>query len=260
VPDQSLKPETSLTAGFTNIGRFRLVEGVTEGKATPVFQWEVPKDAWTVVCALFGCLPEVEGRNGGPERIVNYDECVIAEDIYRLDPDAPESTPFSVLGDTGNGFVSPGDARCASLDDRPASQVRKLTALAVGCWAYSDTKLIAATRLAHLTPGDTGSYNAQIPKTARCGADFTPCYESEKSFFGTCHDGVCQPRCTEDADCLPQLTPGMTPAGSGGAGGEAAGTAGAGGETEALARCGREHASDFVGVCVMPTGTGGTGN
>ena len=259
MPDQSLKPETSLTAGFTNIGRFRLVEGVTEGKATPVFQWEVPKDAWTVVCALFGCLPEVDSHGGGPERIANYDECVIAEDIYRLDLDAPESTPFSVLGDTGNGFVSPGDARCGALDDRPPSQVRKLTALAVGCWAYSDTKLIAATRLAHLTPGDTGSYNGQVPKTAQCGADFTPCYESEKNFFGTCHDGACQPRCTVDADCLPQLAPGMTPAGTGGAGGEAApGTAGAGGEAEA--HCGREQASDFVGVCVMPTGTGGAGN
>jgi hypothetical protein len=208
---------------------------------------------------LFGCLPEIRRADGGPERIVNYDECVIAEDIYRLDPDAPESTPFSVLGDTGNEFVPPGDARCASVLGRPKKQARKLTALAVGCWAYSDTKLIAATRLAHVTPAETGAYDGQVPKSAECGDDFTSCYDPESDVFGTCYHGHCSARCTEDPDCLPQLVADEPLGVAGAAGDPSAG--GTGPDDGTKSRCYRQNTKDYVGVCVTPTssGTGGAG-
>ncbi|MEO8703777.1 MAG: hypothetical protein ABI867_27250, partial [Kofleriaceae bacterium] len=39
------------------------------------------------------------------------------------------------------------------------------------------------------------------PASAECSVDDTPCYESEKGFFGSCVSGTCQPRCVTAQDC-----------------------------------------------------------
>jgi hypothetical protein len=245
VPNQSLKPAETLSAGFEK-PRMRLVERPGENGALPVYEWERPEDARVVVCALFGCLPEFSKE--GSRRIVNYDECVIAEDIYRLDPDHPTSVPFSVAEDTGNRYEVRAEACTARRAD---TYERRVTALALGCWAYSDTEVKAATRLVHLSPSETSDYGGQIPKDAVCTLDYAQCYSAEGDFFGTCLAGACSHRCVEDEDCIPELEFGD------GVGGAAGATSAGGASGVERYRCSRQRDRDPVGVCEELSAGGG---
>lgn len=196
VSDQTLEPELTLLIGF-KARSFRLLERRSEDGAS-VFEWELPAGARVVTCALFTCPPEIVG-SGARARIVNYDQCVIARDPFVIEPDDPRAHPFSVAGDTGNAYLPEASQRCPQA--AAWSSRRKVTALAVACWAYDESSLFAATRLVHTRPAFTGSYGGQIPKDAACLGDFEECFDAEADAFGTCFGGQCRSRCLHDSDC-----------------------------------------------------------
>lgn len=217
------------------------------------FSWGALPDAVVTTCALFSCAPEI--RNG---RIVNYERCVL---FHR---------------------ESIGDDRTFNLADYDYDRSRasrasyrlKVMNLLVGCWAYSETKIIRASRLVAIGGGDLPADNPFV--AASCGTDGSlngvSC-ELDRSLrafgaFGTCNFGRCLPRCLDDADCNPRRNEdGGVDAGSDAEGGsdaasdaEADASAAADSSTEAEvcdpkldAICVRRMCNqdlDWVGVCV----------
>ena len=150
----------------------------------------------------------------------------------------------------GNEYQPPADGQACAPE--PGSlEARKITHLAVGCWAYRPSGVSAATRLLYLTPDQVGSFGGAVPRDASCLADFEQCYDPEGGWFGTCYQGTCRRRCREVRDCIDEPEPATGSAGAGGA----AGAAGAGGGAEnALPTCVIESAgrSMLLGVCVDP--------
>jgi hypothetical protein len=86
---------------------------------------------------------------------------------------------------------------------------QQITALVVGCWAYDDVQIIAASTLYPIAPGESYSYRSfsafmQAPDVCQ-GAGMPighSCLVGDAGAFGTCDDsGRCRPRCLADSDC-----------------------------------------------------------
>lgn len=135
------------------------------GKLTPEddtslleFTWKRPEGAQYVQCALFACAPafrtekamsdplENEWLDASPSTavIANYDLCVLADSLssepegsLNLRDPAIESKPPDALT-----AVHPStSSKCNKYGCAPIND------LLVGCWAYDQTRIVAATRL-----------------------------------------------------------------------------------------------------------------
>jgi hypothetical protein len=156
-------------------------------------QWKAPEHAEFMACALFSCMPSFRPIGLSPDdndelkKIANFDQCVL---IFGAFPAAQSAFVLS----RESTYVGP--ATC--LDPQPAPRV--VTALAVGCWAYDTTSIIAASDLVHV-PGSLLPQLPQIPHTASCEHPGTGCYDAGSDLFGVCVDGTCRRRCRTAADC-----------------------------------------------------------
>jgi hypothetical protein len=156
-----------------------------------VVTWRAPMGTRVVQCALFRCTPDVgrpDGATTGPRRILNYDSCVVLEH---------NTSGTNGAFDLGFPYDDPvpGDPECESSLGVPA-----ITDLVAGCWAYSDTELIAATPLVAIPPGEVDL--GEVPDEAACTRDFIECYDEQNDRFGTCFKGRCAQRCLGNADCI----------------------------------------------------------
>ena len=248
VPDQSLKPVDTLVTGFT-AARLRLTPLKTEGSTAVAFEWEIPDGTTLVSCALFSCLPEVAG-DGSRLEIINFDQCAVAWDVFVVDPDKPIGFPFSLAEDVGNHYQpesNPAECQGKKLAHAP----RRVTHLAVGCWAYNTFGLTHASKLLYVDPSSVGDYG-EIPQSAACTVDASECYDSSNRFFGTCLEGKCRARCLTDTNCFSEAEQDPT---TGGAGGQrsADGDVSAGGAD--ARRASQPHCEILnkpFGVCVSP--------
>lgn len=245
VVDQENKPPNRLLNGF-DAERFRLTAVQGDEAANATFEWEAPNDASRVSCALFTCLPEIVEVDGS-KRIVNFDQCVIAWDVFNIRASNPGSALFTLAENVGNEYIPAGEVdRCRGITEAPRS--RNVTHLAVGCWSYESTSLSGATRLLYVKPPQVASYE-EIPKEASCSADHAQCYEAGQDFFGVCLQGSCRRRCMDDRDCVERAQ--LSDLGSSfseDAGGSDAGAA------APLPRC--IHSSDlFLGACMPAENT-----
>lgn len=146
---------------------------------------EAPEETSVVVCALFQCLPDIRraARNQEEVSITNWDACVRRTEQFAA---------ISVGFDAG---VQPAlEAVCNDGD----ILVDHFT---VGCWAYSDTQLIAATRLRTIDPTLVQSLGDFVPGHDCDGNKGLSCYEPDISSFGTCVGGTCAQRCVQHRDC-----------------------------------------------------------
>ncbi|HVZ36917.1 MAG TPA: hypothetical protein VG963_31040 [Polyangiaceae bacterium] len=246
VVDQQLKPTDTLLSGFET-DRFRLTTVQSEGATAAAFEWEVPSGAERVNCALFTCLPEIVATTEG-KRLVNFDQCVVAWDVFSVRGGDAPSSPFSLAEDVGNQYVPVGDAtRCAGL--QPSRRDRNVTHLAVGCWSYTSTGLNGATRLLYVKPPQVGAYG-DIPKEASCSIEGAQCYEATRDFFGVCREHACRKRCLDDHDCAERAQ--LIDVGSVSITDAGAGDAGA---APTPPRCVRS-ADAFLGACMPPEAMG----
>lgn len=217
------------------------------------FVWQRPEGARFVQCALFACAPafRVLHRDRDPgdpnddewlklvdptaAEIADYDRCVLAEELssqpegaFNLrERDNQYKRPFSdaPLPEKTPTCGTSGKYGCAPIND-----------LLVGCWAYDDTRVVAATRLASVDVRD-GMYNYnsifaaddgncagtqhRVCRLADDAEDTTTGGDTEgmtmtasttaattdaprppaDSRYGACDGDTCATTCTRDSDC-----------------------------------------------------------
>lgn len=197
--------------------------GVLDTVDSHEFKWERPAGASVVQCALFSCAPafRVPGDEGewlseaDPERaeIANYDRCVLAEETS-TQPDGAFN-----LRERDNVFRAPSELEEATKQKGPHCGATNkygcapIDALLVGCWAYDETRIVAATRLApvDVNNGIFNFKNTFDDETGGCiSGQHRVCRrsgagpEKSTSIYGVCVEGECVAACTKPSDCTGQ--------------------------------------------------------
>lgn len=231
----------ALIAGFL-VNEFAL--SYVEGTSPVAFSWKAPDEARFVVCALFGCRPEFSySVEDDASSIINWERCVLSSH----EPSVFESSNQAFVpaardpADVRISFTSA--SRVCSMEPHVATtSLMKLTELGVGCWAYDDVKVIAATRILPIPVADAASYPQLIatcdnlqPGEALSRWDDWSCFikGTEPPTLGTCLGGECRARCITAQDC-PSVA-------QGGASQKDC--------PEPRATCLRSHENDYVGIC-----------
>lgn len=161
------------------------------------FTWVPYNGATQAECALFGCPPVIvetfgEGDVSTGGFIANYDECVIARQLF---------PGGNGVFDLGNPLIAytPAPAPNGTGTTCPTSP-RLLTSLLVGCWIYGDTSIIQASPLVPLSRSSVANYPDLAVLGEPCSPDDSSCPLST-GVFGTCALGTCAARCLTNADC-----------------------------------------------------------
>ncbi|NUQ74225.1 MAG: hypothetical protein HUU21_11770 [Polyangiaceae bacterium] len=233
--DQCVPPEAARTRCRIAAGSFdrALIDGFRTNEFriesipdTIAFTFSPPPEATIVTCALFGCRPDivsvsrtdVVGKPAGD--ILNYEQCSLsgAPQIFNVSPQstmASESLAFTPSVSPPSAAASE-EGVCSFVPDTGAlpGRERQLIELGVGCWAYDDSRLIAATRIEPvppdqiaaisnietiLSPDCLGHTEKQMGKSCLLDGLQPPLASGPE--FGACFDGRCLPRCVTAADC-----------------------------------------------------------
>lgn len=198
-------PSTALTEGFG----VRPMEGTlvtvelpeVDGRvdAGAELGWRAPGDASVVTCALFACPPVIEDGI-----IANYDQCVLARAVSEQSvgsfalTDAERERPLPATQACADGSEPVPDASGHVPDTEGRFPV---TELLVGCWAYDDTHLVAATRLRRPAAAQIHDFHGGLDLDCRGrGAEGRTCVLGDGT-MGSCMRGGCHRRCLRDADC-----------------------------------------------------------
>lgn len=167
-------------------------------------------DYVVVVCKLYGCPPVIEDCCPGPDPecresepvpcITNYDRCVLAS------KETPGSTGSFDLGGTEYRYEPDDAGSCPYTDGTEAPLGRRETLesrqLLVGCLAYADTEVRAASELVAIDPERVNPGLSGVWPPAFCGAhEGESCDLADSEELGTCSGAECRPRCVADTDC-----------------------------------------------------------
>jgi hypothetical protein len=155
--------------------------------------WTPPEGGAIVACALFSCEPsfEIAGQSlDGQEstvRMANFDLCATGQRAVR-------ASQGSLLIPTDLERVIAADI-CELASDAELRRAMPVNAL-LGCWAYDDTRVIAASQLYQwlaLAP--------TLAQECKPGTHGRPCFDASHGEFGTCAEEQCLPRCVTAHDC-----------------------------------------------------------
>lgn len=239
-----LSASAALINGFarqeTPIQEMKLVRDKGTGDS-PTYTWTAPSETEVVTCALFGCPPlvqlsgSIDASGKATAEITNFEQCALR--VSQFAPVVSSLTVPSLLleGAEPSGRLWSSVQNRAFVEqcsDRNASGCpRNLIMLAVGCWAYGPTALIAASRLVDADPTELIDSDPWIVPEGGCADELagrtcvtSPATATRPAQLGSCRGSTCAQRCVESADCCP---PGTQDAGAEDAGADAA-DAGAG--------------------------------
>jgi hypothetical protein len=166
---------------------------VDTAEVPPRLTWQAPPGARHVACALFSCPPRFTRAGCSPTdenelfQIDNFEQCVLLFDA------APATQPGFLLSHE-HAYTDPPRCNASALGPRVVIE------LAVGCWAYDTTSIVAATEL-HPIRGSLLAELPGIPHDAACPWAGADCYDATTDVFGVCLEGSCRPRCRTHADC-----------------------------------------------------------
>jgi hypothetical protein len=186
-----------LTSGF-DVPRLEMTE-MGPGQYT----YNTPDDAVFVMCAEFRCLPEFEGAN---HEIANFDTCVVAYDTFTGDEPLVE---VEALAATPPQLAVPCEGEPLEVLARPRTEGAWF-----GCWAYGETEIIRASRLAALSDesadilsdcGECAAFSKYCDPFAPRPANthrfaFAECRASTLQ-VGVCVQDECRRWCRDDDDC-----------------------------------------------------------
>jgi hypothetical protein len=173
------------------------------GPATLLFT--APPRANLVACALFSCQPDFADLGGEAlssqetlRKISTFATCGLVHGVVPAEAGAFDLT------DPRFRYVPLRDSEMCTPDvppgePQPVPRRYHFTHLVAGCWAYDETRVVAASRLHRLEPSDLESLG--IPSDATCPRDGVECYLTDTKRFGTCHGGECLSRCRTALDC-----------------------------------------------------------
>lgn len=199
-PPRTLRtPTSTLIEGFgvdEMVGRLEKVALPATGAMGIDFAWKAPARAQVVQCALFVCAPVIEIEQ---RRIVNYDQCVVAEQTYLQQEgafslyDADVQSPAPESGSCG---------RTTPKEEYSTDGHFSVTELLVGCWAYDQRGLVAATELERPNPTEIFNFHGILAQAA-CGdaEDLGLACVLDDGTFGVCRTDGCARRCLCDSDC-----------------------------------------------------------
>jgi hypothetical protein len=154
--------------------------------------WRAPASSVVVTCALLACPPVVQDG-----AIANYDQCVLARIVSEqvvgsfalTDPEREHPLPETETCVDGSTPVADTSGRFP------------VTELLVGCWAYDDTRLIAATRLRRPAADQIHDFHDGFDLDCQGQAAAGRTCVLGDGTMGSCASGVCHRRCLRDADC-----------------------------------------------------------
>ena len=155
--------------------------------------WQAPEGTRHIACALFSCDPAFKRIGTSPteqnelHKISNFEQCVLMFGAFS----ATQST-FPLRSDNAYRGVS----SCLLTEIGP----RVVNRLAVGCWAYDLTSIIAASDLIPVRGSLLPSFPL-IPHDIACTADGDACYDAAADRFGVCLAGMSRAQCTTAVDC-----------------------------------------------------------
>ena len=165
-------------------------------QASPLaITWQSPPDSRLVACGVFsgnpvfapGSLTLATGEHVA--RIANFEAIRVQFYVSRA---VFSSVPL--IGATE--YATP--VVCTTSD--PIAR-RVLSRLSIGCWAYDDTHIVAASTLIAVAPTALADILPSSTFTPACTSDGNDCYVSTSDFFGSCVSGICEPRCVDAQDC-----------------------------------------------------------
>lgn len=193
---------------------------------TPSFAFSPPANARLVACALFGCRPDVQKNRTDVEDdlvgdVVNFWTCSLSgeAEVSGLTAASTGESEISTYTPSVSAGVGICDAKCEARSGATAlaARARQVSEISVGCWAYDDSRLVAATRNLPLTRERIQALPnvdvAVVDCTGGEGDEDHACMlEAEPTTsgtsgadvprFGTCLGGRCLPRCVTSADCV----------------------------------------------------------
>jgi hypothetical protein len=155
-----------------------------------LLSWRAPAGTRYVTCVVFGCAPEIAQ---GAEAVVisNFDQCVLRRQTF---------------SNSTEGTFEPNVAD----DSTAACRISEfVTELSVGCWAYDDVHLTAASKLVTVRPSQIPALESVAVDECRPLGDEhsterLACYRGVDVAYGVCHMGSCRRRCdTEGSPCDP---------------------------------------------------------
>jgi hypothetical protein len=160
--------------------------------------WTLPAEAKFVACGVFVCNPVFRRRpalspadrdplGNSLVYIANAEACML--EFFRYDA----SRDSARLGRARPAFSE----RCEpEVSLAPAPEF-----LAVGCWAYDDYHVVAASDLEEIMPEEYAAATDAFALNTSCTNDGASCFDPMKRFFGRCAAGLCQPLCVTAEDC-----------------------------------------------------------
>lgn len=176
---------------------FQLVRTPDEdGRQKLAFTWTPPSDAKIVHCAVFACRPFIPYTkiDGDPAlAISNYDNCVLAREVIE---------PASGVFDLTNPALEyrPKDK---GIQGCISSGVRRVSELAVGCWAYDTTSVVAATPLVQIVGRGMYNYQGVFAKACDATSAGKACFIGDTDRLGACRGEACLELCVDSTDCVP---------------------------------------------------------
>ena len=181
------------------------------------FRYRAPSNVRFVTCALFSCDPEfgMASTMGASRRVIqNFERCVLRH-----------NTTQSRTG----AFDPKNDLYSQPTKSPPCPNGRiwpRYGVLSVGCWAYSDSDIVAASPLLTL---ETEALGALAGAESVLGCEDRPdgadCVLDVRTVaIGSCVGGECRERCVTATDCQlrhlgEELEDKQAEAGAGGGGG-----------------------------------------
>ena len=179
-----------------DFGVRRLTLAPISGTIAPSFRWSAPQGTLAVQCALFACPPiiEVDQDVGAGvmsiagRAIVNYDACVLLEGTFSPDAGAVLLEAMRL----------PKRRTCTSYAPVVAAPPA-MTGIAMGCWFYGETAILAATSLAAVDPAAAADLVEGI--SPNCTGDGRSACPLDGG-MGICVGETCTPRCRTHEDCV----------------------------------------------------------
>lgn len=149
-------------------------------------QWTRPEGATLVSCVLLSCPPAFRIRTSGGEwrapddprrvEIANFHNCAIASELstrtegsFNLRERDNQHIAVDVEGAPSDESAALGENVQACPDT--AHGCAPVAELVAGCWAYGNSKILAATRLFTIDPRKIYAYHQVFALDGECGTD-----------------------------------------------------------------------------------------
>lgn len=190
----------SLLKGF-GVREFELVHA--ESDSGPTFGFRAPRQARFLVCGLFGCEPSFASFGAERARMVNASRCLVQRRVFRVDdPHDPAGREFSFeLQDMEAVERRECTGRSRFNDFTGDGDYPVINSLQVGCWAYDDAAVVAATRLDTLAPQEFPSFG-DVARDDCSAADSEGQYCYRAPAGGACLAGACEAGATPSINAV----------------------------------------------------------